>query len=81
MPTARPVPPLDSDKAQDYLGPLAAPFMLGYTMMRMTAEMSLFWCTEMFAPHPFAREEEEDDDTLPVPDTVENEQRDTELFA
>lgn len=79
MPTARPVPPLDADRATTLFGPFAAPFALGYAFFRMGSELSMVWVDTLFEAHRPC--EEEDDEDLPVPDMLEAERHEPELFA
>ncbi len=77
MPKAHPVPPLDTERTSAMLGPWAAPFALGYAMMRMGAEVTLFWADHLFDS---SRGCDEEDSPLPMPETLE-EREDTDLFA
>lgn len=77
MPKARPVPTYDGEKANAVLGPFAAPFAIGYTMVRMAAELSLFWADMIFVSR---ENKNKDEKSLPLPDQLEDKDE-PELFA
>ena len=78
MAQPRDLPELDPAALVPLMGPMALPFMMGQNLFTAYAQMSQFWIDLVFEPHHVDGAKGHE---LPVPDTLDEEQPNVDLFA
>ena len=78
MAQPRDIPEMDPAAVLPMMGPMALPFMMTHNMVTAFAQMSQYWVDLVFEPHQVQPAKGHD---LPVPDTLDEEQPNVDLFA
>ena len=78
MAQPRDIPEMDATSLMPMMGLMALPFLMAHNIATAFAQMSQYWVDLVFEPHQVEPAKGHD---LPVPDTLNEEQPNVDLFA